>query len=35
LGVAQVGIVIDHGELSNEDDDSSKRKHNPRMPQIV
>ncbi len=35
LGLAQTLIIIDYGELLDEDDDSSKRKHNPRMPQIV
>jgi hypothetical protein len=35
LGVAQALIIIDHMELLDEDDDSSKKKHNPRMPQIV
>jgi hypothetical protein len=29
--VAQVGIVIDHGEPSGEDDDSSKKKCNLKM----
>jgi hypothetical protein len=32
LGVAQVGIVANHGEPLDEDDDFSKSKHNPRMP---
>ncbi len=35
LGVAQIGVVTNHEEPLNEDNDSSKRKHNPRMPQIV
>jgi hypothetical protein len=35
LGIVQVGIVIDYGELSDEDNDSSERKHNPMMPRIV
>jgi hypothetical protein len=30
LGIAQIGIVIDHGEPSNDDDEYSERKHNPR-----
>jgi hypothetical protein len=30
-GVAQVGIVIDYGEPLDEDNDSSKRKHNLRI----
>jgi hypothetical protein len=33
--IGQVGIVIDHGEPSDEDEDYSKRKHNPRMPWII
>jgi len=35
LGITQVGIVIDQGEPSNEDDEYFKRKHNPRMPRII
>jgi hypothetical protein len=35
LGVTQVGIVIDCGEPLDEENDSSKRKHNLRMPRIV
>jgi hypothetical protein len=35
LRVAQVGIVIDYGEPLDEDNDSSKRKHNLRMPRII
>jgi hypothetical protein len=35
LGVSQVGIVTDCGELLDEDNDSSERKHNLRMPKIV
>ncbi len=34
LGIAQIGIVTDQGELL-EDDDYFKRKHNPRMPLII
>jgi hypothetical protein len=33
--IAQAKIVIDHGKPSNENEDYSKRKHNPRMTQIV
>lgn len=33
--IAQVGIVKDCGEPSNETKDYSKRKHNPKMPRIV
>jgi hypothetical protein len=35
LGIAQAGIVIDYGEPLHEDNDSSKRKHNPKMPRII
>jgi hypothetical protein len=35
LGVAQIGIVMDYGEPLDEDNDSSKRKHNLRMPRII
>ncbi len=34
-GLAQTSIITDLKELLDEDDDSSKRKHNPRMPRIV
>jgi hypothetical protein len=30
-GVAQVGIITNYGGASDEDDDSSKRKHNLKM----
>jgi hypothetical protein len=30
--ITQVRIVTNHKEPSNEDEDYSKRKHNPRMP---
>jgi hypothetical protein len=33
--MAQAGIVTDYGEPLDEDNDSSERKHNPRMPRIV
>ncbi len=33
--VAQIGIITNHEEPLNEDNDSSERKHNPRMPQII
>jgi hypothetical protein len=33
--IAQIGIIIDLGEPSHEDEDYFERKHNPRMPQIV
>jgi hypothetical protein len=32
LGVAQVGIVTNHREPLDEDDDFFESKHNPRMP---
>jgi hypothetical protein len=35
LGIAQIGIVIDRGEPSDDNDEYSKRKHNPRMLQII
>lgn len=35
LRVTQVGIIIDYGEPLDEDNDSSKRKHNLRMPRII
>jgi len=34
-GITKTRIVTNHEEPSNEDNDSSKRKRNPRMPQIV
>jgi hypothetical protein len=33
--IAQAGIITNHKEISNKDEDYSKRKHNPKMPQIV
>ncbi len=35
LGIAQARNVIDGREPLDEDDEYSKRKHNPMMPQIV
>jgi hypothetical protein len=35
LQVAQARVVIDHGEPLDDDDNSFKRKHNPRMPRIL
>ncbi len=35
MGIPQARIVIDQGELLDEDDDYSERKHNPKMPWIV
>ncbi len=31
-GIAQVKIVTDHKEPLDEDEDYSRRKHNPKMP---
>ncbi len=33
--ITQIRIITNHREPSNEDKDYSKRKHNPKMPQIV
>ncbi|CAK9266867.1 unnamed protein product [Sphagnum jensenii] len=35
LGIVQTRIVTNHEEPSNEDEDYSKRKHNPKMPKII
>jgi hypothetical protein len=32
LGIAQIGVVIDHKEPLDEDMESFERKHNPKMP---
>jgi hypothetical protein len=33
--IAQADIVTNHGKPSNDDEDHSKRKHNPKMSQII
>jgi hypothetical protein len=33
--IVSIGIVIDYGDFSNEDNDYSERKHNPKMARIV
>jgi hypothetical protein len=35
LGIAQTKVVTNHREPLDEDKESSERKHNPKMPQII
>ncbi len=35
LGVVQIGVVTNHEEPSDDNDNSFEKKHNPRMPQIL